>query len=61
VEDGIDQDGYVSSPEIVLGEIALEGDTLIERQAHDFFSFQGFIVTKRTRPSWSSHSRATRR
>jgi hypothetical protein len=51
VEDRVDKDGDVPPPEIMLGEIALEGDTLIERQAHDLFSFQGFIVTNRTRPS----------
>jgi hypothetical protein len=38
--DMIDQHSHISLPEVVLGEIALEGDSLVEGQAHDLFSFE---------------------
>jgi hypothetical protein len=46
MRDGVDQDCYVTPPKVVFWEVTLEGDTLIERQAHGIFSFEGFKVTK---------------
>jgi hypothetical protein len=56
MSDIIDQHSHVSRSEVVLGEIALEGDSLIEGQGHGLFSFQGFSVTNRVRPSCHDRS-----
>jgi hypothetical protein len=49
MRDEIQKRRHVSPPEVVLGKIALERDTLVEGQAH-LFSFEGFKVTNRVCP-----------